>query len=165
MQRTLAAVCLTFVSLPAIGRANDTESSQRSLKGIKAIGVIVEKLRAESPKGLTEEQLQNDVELRLRNAGIAIIPSDQAVAPYLYVRVNSMQLPKSPQYVYAIGIELNQFVKIGRDMRITAIATTWEKGGTGWTSRPEGIRDDVEEYVDKFIRAFLSVNPRPWRLY
>jgi hypothetical protein len=62
--------------------------------GIKALEVIVEELREEVPNGLTEQQLQNDVELRLRNAGIAIIPSNQAnqgAAPYLYVRVNSIQ--------------------------------------------------------------------------
>jgi hypothetical protein len=138
MQRTIAALCLIVMSLAVTGRASDTEFSRRTLKGIKAVGVIVEKLREEAPKGLTEEQLQNDVELRLRNAGIAIIPSNQenqGAAPYLYVMVNSIQLPDSVQYVYAVGIELNQVVKIARDMRIVAVATTWDKGGTGCTSR------------------------------
>jgi hypothetical protein len=76
------------------GQGQRYRFSRRTLKGIKAVAVIVEKLREEAPKGLTEQQLQNDVELRLRNAGIAIIPSNQAnqgAAPYLYVRVNSIQ--------------------------------------------------------------------------
>jgi hypothetical protein len=168
MQRTIAALCLIVMSLPATGRASDTEFSRRTLKGIKAVAVIVEKLREEAPKGLTEQQLQNDVELRLRNAGIAVIPSnraDQAAAPYLYVRVNSLQLSNSPQYIYAIGIELNQAVKVARDVRIVAVAATWDKGGTGCTSSPQRIRDGVVDYLDKFIAAYLSVNPTPWRPY
>jgi hypothetical protein len=165
MQTTLATLCLILMSLPAIGRASDTEFSRRTLKGIKAVGVIVENLREEAPKGLTEQQLQNDVELRLRDAGIPVVPSDQARAPYLYVRVNSMKLPNSPQYVYTIGIELNQAVKIARDSRMLAVAATWDKGGTGCTSSPQSIRDGVAAYVDKFIAAYLSANPTPWRPY
>jgi hypothetical protein len=63
--------------------------------GSRLSQLIVEELREEVSTGLTRTaQLQNDVELRLRNAGIAIIPSNQAnqgAAPYLYVRVNSIQ--------------------------------------------------------------------------
>ncbi|MGI8958997.1 MAG: hypothetical protein ACR2IV_04375 [Bryobacteraceae bacterium] len=161
------AVCLTFVSLPVVARASDTEFNRRTLKGIKAVGVIVEELK-EVPNGLTKEQLQSDVELKLREAGITVIPlsqSNQAAAPYLYVRVNSIQLPSSGQYVYAIGIELNQVVRIARDMKITSVATTWDKGGTGCTSRPGSIRDGVADYVDKFLTAYFSVNPTPWRPY
>jgi hypothetical protein len=65
-------------------------------------------------------------------------------------------LPDSVQYVYAVGIELNQVVKIARDMRIVAVATTWDKGGTGCTSRAGSVRDGVAAYVDKFI-ARLSL--------
>jgi len=163
MHRTVAAVCLTFVSLSAISSASDTEYTRRTLKGIKAVGVIVEELRKEVPSGLTKRQLQTDVELRLRKAGITVISSNQEAAPYLYVRVNSIQLPNSIQYVYAVGVELNQTVKLARDMTKTSVATTWDKGGTGCTSRPGGIRDGVADYVDQFITAYLSVNPKPWR--
>ncbi len=103
----------------------------------------MEELREEVPNGLTAQQLQNDVELRLRKAGIDVISANQAnhaAAPYLYVRVNAIKLPNSVQYVYAVGIEFNQIVKIARDTRIIAVATTWDKGGTGCTSRPESIR-------------------------
>jgi hypothetical protein len=63
--------------------------------GSRLSELIVEELSEEVPTGLTRTaQLQNDVELRLRNAGIAILPSNQAnqgAAPYLYVRVNCIQ--------------------------------------------------------------------------
>lgn len=145
----------------------DDETSRPSLKGLDGLLVIVEDLGAEVERdGLTRDQLQADVELRLRKAGIRVVKRDDAAAtpgaPYLYVNLNALKHPDVALYVYALGLELTQRVTLVRDPKITAFAVTWSvrRVGTIGAQRLGDLRSTVTDYVDRFINAYLEQNPR-----
>ncbi len=62
---------LLLFSLPAF--ATDGPYDRASLKGVKAVSVVVEHLAPDVEKaGITSSQVQTDVELRLRQAGLPV---------------------------------------------------------------------------------------------
>ena len=147
--------------------AGDDESARSSLKGLGGLGVVVEDMRAEVERdGLTRDQLQADVELRLRKAGIRVVKRDDVAAtpgaPYLYVNLNALKDPDVALYVYALGLELTQRVTLVRDPKITVFAATWGVRGVGTIGvrRLGDLRSTVTDYVDRFINAYLEQNPR-----
>ncbi|MGA2267560.1 MAG: hypothetical protein ABSH44_03720 [Bryobacteraceae bacterium] len=155
-----------FLLLAAsVATAVDNEFTRKSLKGLKGVNVLVEPLEAEVEQGgLTKTSIQTDVELRLRQAGITVLTDAENLAapgsPYLYIVVLTF---RGPQYNYSIGVELCQSVRLERDPSIQIFgATTWSVAGIGGVSRnnPRAIRDDIKDYVDMFINAYLSVNPK-----
>lgn len=64
--------------------------------------------------------------------------------------------------VYAILVELKQHVSLIRDGSLVRGATTWDTVIVGMvpTSNIQPIRFDIKDKVDKFINAYLSVNPK-----
>ncbi len=141
--------------------ADDTPQSRASLKGITTLTVVVENLDPDAERdGLTRNQIQTDVELRLRQAGIRLSP---AASEYLYIAVPARKRSAEfPLYGYAILVEFRQPVIVLRDPPITVYATTWSivaAGSVGAASlRP--IRSFVVDYVDQFINAYLEQNPK-----
>ena len=137
----------------------DTESERQTLKGLKGIKVIVEVLEAEvSLAGLTVASIKTDVELKLRLAGI---PVDAAFDTFFYVNVNVVVAPVG-YWPYSIYVELHQEVLLVRDLSISGYGITWSEGYAGMVGKANvrNVRDDVKDMVDKFINAYLSVNPK-----
>jgi hypothetical protein len=131
-----------------------------SLKGIKAVAVVVEKMRADAERdGLTRNQLQTDVEQRLRQAGITV---DNQAPGFLAIFVNTLKV-ESGFYVYAIRVQFKQTVRIERNSKIAVLASTWEAPsvvGTVGTRALRDVRGSVRDRVDEFINAYLEQNPR-----
>ena len=80
--RWLAAVAL-FVSalvVPISVMAGDQDLHKESLRGVKGMKVLIEHLELgdrTSQIGLTESQIQTDVELKLRLAGITVLNNER----------------------------------------------------------------------------------------
>lgn len=164
MQMKTGASFLALVLVAAAGwrvSGLDSESTRASLKGLKAIHVTVENLSADAERdGLTQSQLQTDVELRLRQSGILV---NNDASGYLYVNVNALKMTTTRGYAYSISVDMQQPVTILRT-NVPMVASTWSTGsiGTvGLTRFSEVVRGDVRDAIDSFINAFLSVNPKP----
>lgn len=116
--------------------------------------------------GLRKMQIQTDVELRLRTAGIRVLSVEDWLKvkgePYLYIRFFGVST-KEGLYSYSLAVELRQKVILERNPSIAAIAPTWSVGSIGYRDRLElrQIRAFVADQVDQFANAYLSVNPRP----
>jgi len=128
--------------------------------------VVIEDLGPEVERaGLTKQQLQTDVELRLRHAGIRVLTQQERLVmpgdPWLYINVNVM-LDSVGLAIFGIHVELCQDASLKTDGSL-AIVSTWSVGITGSIGRQRlsYIRDDVRDLVDMFINAYLSINPRP----
>ena len=139
-----------------------------TLRGLEGIGVIVENLREDAGRErLTTTQVQTDVKLRLRKAGIRVLTEEQRLKtpgrPYLYVNVNARKVEQMDHYVYSIRVALRQIVSLERDPSITTVGETWDQGYLGITTTdemPKDIRDDVGDFVDMmFINDYLTANP------
>lgn len=139
----------------------DTPGQRATLKGIKAVAVVVEDTHATAERdGLTRKQLQTDVEQRLRQAGITV---DNEAPGVLAVYVNTLKI-ESGFYAYAIRVQFRQRVRMERNLTIAALASTWEASsvvGTVGTRALRDVRGSVRDRVDQFIKAYLEQNPKP----
>jgi hypothetical protein len=109
-----------------------------------------------------------DVELRLRQAGITVLPGGtvlpgESPSPWLYVRVGFVA--SGTVYAYAVEVELHQPVTLVRDREITAYgATTWRVGPLVGLAGRDGIAERVRrvlrDMVDEFVNAYLAANPK-----
>lgn len=159
------AMALLALSLVGIGGAPralaaDDSVSRSSLKGLKVIGLVVERIPPEAEKeGLTREQLQKDVELRLKDSGVTVA---KEAGGFLYVTVQTSPAPDASVHSYSVGLEFTQPVLLVRDTQILVLGTTWSLSATGTAAQGKLslARVDVVNLVDRFISAYRSVNPR-----
>src|SRR5262245_56922519 len=97
--------------------AHALESGNReSLRGLKGVNVLIEDLEAEVERdGMSKDQIQTDVELRLRKAGIRVLTEQESIVtpglPYLYVRLAIYRRTNLPVYAYNIHVALSQVVR------------------------------------------------------
>ena len=138
----------------------DTPSQRATLRGIRAVAVVVEDTHADAQRdGLTRRQLQTDVEQRLRQAGIKV---HNDAPGFLDVFVNTLKI-ESGFYAYAIRVQFRQRVRMERNLKIAALASTWEAPsvvGTVGTRALRDVRGSVRDRVDEFINAYLEQNPK-----
>lgn len=151
-------MALFLLTVPSL--AIDIPNERATLKGLKAVNLAVERIDPEAEKdGLTKSQLQTDVELRLSQAGIKV---DHLSDEYLYVNVNTLKGERGV-YSYSVHVELHQAVMLVRDPKIIYYgAATWSLGriGTVGSGHLREVREDVADFVDKFINAYLEQNPK-----
>jgi hypothetical protein len=136
-----------------------------SLKGLQSLNVVVEDLEPDLIKaGLTRLQIQTDVEIKLRRAGIKLTGAEkyspESYYSYLYIRVSSFQHPDMPK-VFAFHIEatLNQSVILERN-KSKSIGATWKKDLTGivGSDNVRQVRDHISDVIDLFINNYLKAN-------
>lgn len=155
---TLMLLVLVWVAGSPASAAED-ESSRDSLKGLLGVAVIVER------DALLPSTIQTDVELRLRLAGIAIVPGTPSGA-LLYVTMHAIQSdqPRGHLYAYSVDVEVMQMVTHVRDRDVPRWAVTWSAnkliamfGGTAFAAN---VRERVGDRVDVFVNAYLAANPK-----
>jgi ferredoxin-fold anticodon binding domain-containing protein len=138
-----------------------------TLKGLQGVYVIIEDLEPEVEKlGLTRQQLQTDVELKLRQNSIKVLSEEEwfktREKPHLHINVSVVTREESRSAVYVISVNLYQYVFLARDITKVCDASTWKKEtfGSVGLSRIETIRESVKDDIDKFINDYLAVNPK-----
>jgi len=154
----------------------DNKFTRETLRGLNFLLVQVESLKPEIERdGLTESQIQTDVELKLRLAGIKVVNEqewgNEKGRPCLYINAHIAKRRYTSgefagYYNYTINVSVVQqailvrYPDYKKKMRINPIVTTWSTAHIGETNRLNVIRDKIKDYVAKFINAYLSVNPK-----
>jgi hypothetical protein len=141
-----------------------TEYTRETLKGLPGVVVIVETIRSDAEAdGLNIESLQTEVETRLAEGGVKVLPHNEwksaAGKPWLYISVSTMKYLMS--YFFSIDVQLKQDVGLTRHPAIVTSSSTWETGSVGFVSVGEfsaKIHDSVINYVEQFIQDFKAVN-------
>ena len=144
------------------------KSNLATLRGLQGIGVLVEQLPPEAEnKGLKKDQIQTEVESKLRKAGIKVLTKEECGKtpgePYLYINLNiNLAKTESDIYPYTIDVMLIQKVSLLRDPQINSYATTWSTGGIGSIDKQilGQLRESVLEVVNLFVNAYLTENPK-----
>ena len=165
---TFFTVTLLLLSFDLCVFAVDSEETRLTLTGIQGVYVIVEEMQPNIQKyavkpGLTKEQLQKDIELRLKEKGIKTLSRDEWVKtpgkPILHVSVNTHETEKY-QYAYDIKMELQQVVKMEANPKINALAATWSMNMTGMANigSLNIIKGDVEVLLERFQQAYWAAN-------
>ena len=143
----------------------DNESERNTLRGLKGIYVFVEKLKEEVIRdGLTVDDVRTDAELKLRLKGIRVLTEqewyNEPGGPHLCLDINVLKLKPTKTYVFAVSVGLKQGVSLIRSSDIEVFGITWSTWGIGITTELQDIRVRLEEHIDRFITAYLSMNPQ-----
>lgn len=144
---------------------DDNAYTRETLRGLSGVGVVIEDLSSNATRaGLTTAQLQTDVELRLRKAGVRVLTASERKetpgGPFLAVIVTARE--KLGLYGYSVEVHFLQRVYLERNFT-DALAITWAVDSTGTVGADrfrQGIRESVGDHIDKFLNAYLAVNPR-----
>jgi hypothetical protein len=154
-----------------------TASDASALRGVRQLPVVMAISETLESRGLGEDQIRVDTELRLRKAGIQVVPIASQAFPYLTVQVevSCFKQPSFERCSHAIQLSVTEPVTLVRDRSRVVFAKTWESRGMLGTFGIEGgdsslstdnqraIRDWVGDQVDEFVNAYLEANPIPRR--
>jgi len=166
---TVAVLCIW--GMVVCGGSAQTEMDRKSLRGLKGIAVVVEALQPEAERdGLTKSQIQTDSELKLRQAGIRVLPTEESFkvpgSPYLYMNINTTKndvlYGAFSTYVFSLQVALKQDVTLTRDSDLKGSATTWETHalGTVGANNLQDTRRVLGDLLDRFINDYLAENPK-----
>lgn len=141
--------------------------SRESLKGISALGVVVEDISPEaSADGLSQDAIRTAAEQILHLKGIRILSNVErtslGTAPYLYINVNTLK-EELGLYAYAVNVDLKQIVRLLSKKGMQAWGATWSAsvvGAVGEENLRNIIADAVEPLVKDFADDFSLANPR-----
>ncbi len=166
-RRLIFVLVVLLFGAPAASHAYEEEV----LRGLKGMCVAVAPISSEMEKlGLSAPELQKDVELHLRQAGITVLrPKDlyrQEGCSGLMIRVNgSISSVGSTRLVaYDIQLGVMELVQLRRPTLVPIIpAQTWGYESEVMFAKATQvalITKAVKELVDKFIRDYRAANPR-----
>ena len=165
--RVIAVIVLVMVALPIIARGDDgVKAYNPSLRGIEGVVVEVAPIKPEIEKaGLSRNQMQADVEEKLRQTGLNLWNPDifgeenrKLMWPRLYVRTGTLKTAAN-EYVYVVDLDLQQMVYPMRKSP-SFRATTWSTGVFGITGDLNKIKSSINDLVDDFLNAWQSENPK-----
>jgi hypothetical protein len=144
----------------SFGLAGDATVDRATLKGIKAVGVIVDQLPQEFAKeGITADAIQARLADRLQDANITV---DPAAKEFIGVRATSVRASRGP-YAVNISVGVYQPVTLVRDSTMRAAPPTWEVE-TILMADPKllyrAAMDSVDDLAGRFVAAYRSVNPQ-----
>jgi hypothetical protein len=156
---------LSVVLWSSVAGQGDSDDSRRSLVGLLGVRVTVDSIDSDAQRaGLFPSQIQTDVELKLRQAGIRVLTDSQAGQmlsdPYLYVRVDVTKR-EGGVYIYLVSLDLVQAVYLKGPALRTVLAQTWSVafyGVTGESDMADRMRGTVRDETDRFMNAYLAVN-------
>jgi len=150
-----AALLGTYSSASA--DVDDSEATRESLRGIHKLFVSVALSEAAEKLGLSKESLQTDIQLKLRQNGITVMEGEGGKLADGTLAV-TITVPSSAQGG-SLFLSIDQPVRLARDSSTLIPATTWEVGGAFSSPGSKFIRDTVGELLNRFLNAWLPVNP------
>ncbi len=144
---------------------SQTDAAVKTLKGFDSLKVEVEPLAPDLIKaGITAEQIQTDVETKLRQSGLKIKNANDTSVPYvaLFVSVNSIDNGVGG-FAVSITTSLNQQIVLDRDKNIMSVAGTWESRSivSVIKEKVQAIRDFVSIQIGAFTNAHRRANELP----
>ena len=156
----LFAMVLVFgLGVTVHALSNNHIYSRLTLRGLASSRILVKVFNYEGKSIATfKSEIVEDLELKLRNAGIRIDPnSDNSIELF----VNIIEVPKAPEsFMYVIEIAVFQKGRLMRDEKASICdVSTWSLGYYGLCHDMTKIRENVKDQIDVFVNAHLSVNP------
>ena len=152
-----------LIAQQAVITASDTQIDRATLTGLPSISVVVEDLSAVAQKnGLAADAIEADALRRLKQAGVPITPDADA---YLYIHVTVADPGGATPLPFFVEVGLMQEVTLPRGVkaRTPFQYETWSVNRLGLAA-PAALRgavtERVGEFVDQFIAAYKSVNPK-----
>lgn len=165
--RLLPIICMLIITGINKAAAFDEPANRLILKGLKDFIVAVQCSDDTKKYGLSEYEIQSDIELKLRMAGIKVVRKQEINDPDTAGLVAIVDVYDRPEnnHVLAFNIHLGvaQHVSLLRNNSIQVMTDTWALGrlGTVGSDNIRMLRDNVKDLADQFINAYLAANSKP----
>jgi len=155
---------------------------QYGLRNILGMTVVVGEIDEDLKlRGINPSSIKTDIELRLRQNGIALRDSSSL---WLTASITSVPIGENTSWSVMVQLEFSQFVLTSRDAGKSAVAmfdrkgsfdklfqdmnernvdaVTWSKAAvlTLGVNKLQSIRDEIKDMTDAFINDYLAVNPQ-----
>lgn len=157
---------LTRAPLNVLASDPSGQVGWETLRKIENVVVWVSVSQDFEHNGLNSRQIKNDVEIRLRRAGIKVLESSDFSPHTAMLSINVAGTDTDDRsvniYAVSISVDLIQNIQVLHNGAM-APGKTWSSGGkTGFVgvAKLNRIRDFVGDEVDEFINAYLAMNPR-----
>jgi len=157
--RPMRAILMLLLA-GVLSSAGDGPLDRATLRGLKAIGVVIDPLDAELEReGLSGEALQTQVEQRLQAAGI---PIDKNAVEFVGLKIMGAQAKRTP-VALCLDLGLYQPVILSRDKEIRTATETWGTHSV-LLAQPRQVSqssaETVDQLVQQFVDAYRSANPK-----
>ena len=148
--------------------ADDNEYTRETLRGLEGVYVNVLVVDEFKQAGLSEPQVRNDMETKLRTAGIRLVSKygsfDLPGTTWLSVSVGGSYIKNIKHIPYTIRLALEQDVLIKRSS-LSIKAGTWSITKSGIIYRFENLRSKIDDMTNQFINAYLRLTLVPNTVY
>jgi len=141
----------------------DSKKDRQTLKDLAGVYVVVEDIKKNfEHKSLSKSLIKADIETQLRSSGIKVLtdPANyrQKGVPLLYVILNFLEVTDN-HYDYSISVAIARRVFIELYPEVEVYENSWfiKDEGTGSLGK---YKPKLREMTDRFINAYLSVNPK-----
>jgi hypothetical protein len=156
-----AAVAVLSLCVIPFVFAEDKEITRLTLRGIKEVNVVIESVEQEIQNlGLSQAQLQADVETKMREANITVVQQIERGRPAVYLYVQVIRPEKINRLFYSVSLSLLQNVILERDQEVRTNTDTWVARMLGMSSGVEAIRSDIRSLLDQFIEDYRKANQK-----
>jgi hypothetical protein len=160
VQRFFLVILLVIGVMLPMSLAAENVHNKDALRGLKEVGVFVELATppVEVP-GLSRNQLQGDIELRLYQAGIKILSSaslgELPKLSFVYLNLTIRKL----EAMYAYNADFLCLTP-SQAARQQAVPAVWKQGNSGVVTEMFQVREKVTDLVNLFIKDYKAVNSR-----
>ena len=159
LRGVLLAFFLLCVSSALVCEAAESGSDKEKLRGLKEVGVFVELVKPPSEsQGLNRNQLQGEVEAKLRQAGITVVTNTGVEAlpnlPFIYLNLTISKLES--MYAYSADFFC---LTAGQGQQAAGNPAAWNVGSSGLAADLVQVREKVAELLNLFIKDYVAVNP------
>jgi hypothetical protein len=140
--------------------ATDSSMDRSTLRGLKAINVVVDPLSTDMERlGISRDGLRDSIERKLRDAGI---PVSYDAGEFLGLNISAARMRRGPQALL-LNLGVYQVVVLNRDKTTKTVAETWGSQtvmAVASKAMDRAVSEGVGEMVDQFVKAYTAANPR-----
>jgi hypothetical protein len=158
--RVLLVIFLVMGVMLSMSHAAGMVHNKDALRGLKEVGVFVELVNPPvEVTGLSRNQLQGDIELKLYQAGIKIVSSAslEEIPKLSFVYLNLTIRKLESMYAYNADFLC---LTPSQEVRNQAAPAVWKQGNKGVVQEMFQVREKVTDLVNLFIKDYKAANSR-----
>ena len=150
--------------VPASATPQDLQQimEREQLRGLRTAlvggGVSVPEL-PEAPD-LTDQNVRTDFEVRLRQAGLRLVPTINEAEATVDVLANALPInDRSGRVIYTVRIQVTERALLKCDPSRIVSADVWSRFKFGVIA-PTGLRPLLRDFADRLANDYLAANPK-----
>jgi hypothetical protein len=159
MERKILLAFALLLLPPATRAAGDAPLDRATLRGLKAVGVVIDVIDPELEKaGVTRAAVMSHLLARLQHDRVTV---DPGAAEFVGLRMTAVRSGRGP-FAVSIMVGVYQPVILSRNHDVHTSTQTWEVETilmADLKSLPQACSESTDDLADRFAAAFYAANP------